>query len=183
MTQEDLTKLAKSVLQDLKHQLRHGDNVTPLFRSVWADGRIKDWVMPEGTEILLNDGAAKNLIFGFFRRVTAEDPGIDAWVFATEIFQGRATEEGRKHTQAEFNQHTDRGFAKLQQMGWVVVEDALLVNAQTATDVVFCQQAFTRKPVFAWLSPVQVNAVPASQFGGRQKMWGASAEDEVGYEA
>lgn len=180
MTLDDLRPHAKQILRDMRDEMRRTGNMRPLFRCYYADGGKQDFRLPPGTEALMNSGGAKEMLFDFLRKHT-DAGGIEAWIFATDTFGGRATEEGAKHV-AEFPQHTDTGFAKLAAMGWVVVEQLITLTMQTPTEVAMLQQCYVRNGPndLEWIGPPIEKRFPQEQFGGRQKMWGATPDDITG---
>ena len=178
MTTDELRRLAKQALNDMKHEVRTFSRCTPLFRCYYADGQHQDFRLPPGGERLMNDGEAKEMLFDWFRKHT-EAGGVDAWIFGTDQWQGRATEEGMKHRE-EWPKYQDSGFATLQKMGWCVVESVLGVTAQTETDVIWLQQCYVGGGRAEWIGPPQEMRTTQSDFGGRQKMWGATRADITG---
>jgi hypothetical protein len=180
MTIEELEATAKDILRQLKHKVRRTETLSPVFRAYYKNGSHYDFKLPLGSESLMNSGEAKEILFDWFRRHTQEKPVV-AWIFATDIFMAKATEEGIKHIN-EFEHYKDQGFVTLEKMGWVVVEEAIGINAQIETDVILMQQYYTRKPRLEFLGPPQTRIQPMDQFGGRQKMWGATELDITGFD-
>jgi hypothetical protein len=179
MTFDELRHAARLLLRDLKQQKLRTGLVSPVFRAYYTGGGHKDFTLPGGTEHVMDDGRMKEILFDMLRRFTAAG-GVEAWLFATDVFFAKTTEEGIKHID-EFTQHQDRGFTKLAKMGWVVVEESLLLTLQTEAEVGFLKQMYTTSPKLIWLGPpLEDQRGPQSEFGGRQKMWGATRDDITG---
>jgi hypothetical protein len=180
VTFDELRHTARLVLRNLKREKLRTGLITPLFRCYYTSGGHKDFKLPAGTEHLMDDGQAKEILFDMFRRYTAAG-GIDAWLFVTDVFFGKATEEGLKHHPDEFGKYKDSGFRTLVKMGWVVVEECILATLQTETEVGFIQQMYVSSPKLIWMGPpLDTQFGPAAGFGGRQKMWNATREDITG---
>jgi hypothetical protein len=182
MTFDELRHAARLLLRDLKQQKLRTGVISPVFRAYYTVGGHKDFTLPEGTEHLMDIGEAKEILFDMFRRFTAAG-GVEAWLFATDVFYGRSTEEGVKHRD-EWPQYQDRGFETLAKMGWVVVEEALMLTLQTEAEVSSIHQMYTTSPKLIWLGPpLDGPRTPQSEFRGRQKMWGATRDDITGTDA
>jgi hypothetical protein len=178
MNTDELRRIAKGALNDLKREVRTQSRCTPLFRCCYADGRHQDFHLPPGTEHLLNRGEAKEILFDVFRRHTAAG-GVVAWIFGTDQWMARATDEGMQHRE-EWPKYQDHGFVKLQEMGWCVVESAIGITAQTETDVFWLHQVYVSGEHAEFIGPPQEKLASQKDFGGRQKMWGATKADITG---
>lgn len=174
----DLREISRAHMKEAKRELERTQNLRPVFRAYYADYHY-DFQIPEGTEHIMNHGESKEILFDFLRKHTTKTDVL-TWVFVTDIFYAMSTPEGVKAGFEEMRRHQDRGFEKLKKLGWVTVEESVLITAQNADDVILYTQPYSRKPEINWLGPAHEKHMPQSEFGGRQKMYGATTSDIVG---
>lgn len=174
-----LRQLCRSHMKEAKRELERTQNLRPVFRAYYENARHYDFQMPEGTEHIMNHGRAKEVLFDFLRKHTTKT-NVLAWVFVTDIFYAQSTPEGVKAGFEEMRKHQDRGFETLKRLGWVTVEESLLITAQNADEVILYTQPYSRKPEINWLGPAHEKCMAQADFGGRQKMFGATTSDVVG---
>jgi hypothetical protein len=174
----NLQQLSRDHMREAKREIERTDTLRPLFRAYYENGSHYDFLLPAGTEHILSDGRSKEILFDFLRRHTI-DKHVAAWVFLTDVYSSKSTPEGAKHLE-EFDKYQDTGFETLQKMGWVTVTEALLVLVQDGNDVVTYTQPYSRKPRINWLGPPEEKVMKQDDFGGRQKMYGATTSDIVG---
>jgi len=138
---------------------------------------------PEELGCLMNDGRAKDAIFGALRH-TVQVSKADGVIVTSETWAGETTDEGRKHYGTpEWKELHDFGFTKLVQRGWITRSEAFTVVAQTVTDVLIIQQKFQRLGSGAiQLLDCKRNWQDQSHFGGRQKMFGDLRWENLGSE-
>lgn len=183
MTLDRLREIANRTMRDLKQDLSRNGNVAPYFQAHFQEGPPKQFPMPPGTEDLMNNGRAKEILFDLFRDVTPRAK-VTAWVFGTDMWCGKETEEGMKHRH-EIDANTDAGFKKLEDLGWMKVYEAVMVTAQTETDVLMLRQYYVRHQEqrrVDWVGPPEEILIKQEAFRGRQKMWGATFEDVTGFD-
>ena len=183
MTKQELENQANAILSAAKATVElQGD--FPMTILIHRSGEWRRLPFPEEAHVLLNDGSAKDQIFGAVRQVV-EELGIDGVIFATDTWVGEATPEGMNHVDSpEWKELHDFGFVRLAQRGWVIRCEAFTITAQSATDVLLIHQKYQRltsgtvqllKGSRAWFGQ--------SQFGGRQKMFGDLRWENLGSEA
>ncbi len=179
MTKEALEAEANRMITGAKYHLESRDQIQPMFRVHDSQG-WRDFTMPPGTEVLLNSGDAKKLIFNFFRdyvRIT----GADGVIFLTDAWAAVTTPEGMKHVDTpEWQALQDSGFVSLIQRGWVTRQEVIAVTAQMETEVLVVQQAYQRQGRAIQLLQAKRYWVPQSDFGGRQKVFGDLSEQNLG---
>jgi hypothetical protein len=139
--------------------------------------------LPDEFSPLMNDGKAKDAIFGAVR-VTVQKTAADGVIFATDTWLAEATPEGRKHYDTpEWRELHDFGFEKLLQRGWVKRTEAFCVTAQSATDVLLISQSYQRTGTgMIQLLDAKREWLDQSKFGGRQKMFGDLRWENLGSE-
>jgi len=139
---------------------------------------------PEECEVLMNNGKAKDMLFGAVRALVQEK-GADGVIFGTDTWHSETTPEGAKHYDTpEWRRLHDTGFVKLVQRGWVTRNEAFVVTAQTPQDALIITQKYQRlgsgmiqllDHKRAWFDQ--------KDFGGRQKMFGDLKWENLGSEA
>ena len=186
MTRLDLENQANAILIAAKATVElQGD--FPMTILLHKSGEWRHLPFPEEASVLLNDGTAKDLIFGAVRQIVQSNQ-IDGVIFATDTWIGENTPEGLKHYDTpEWKELHDFGFVRLVQRGWVKRSEAFTITAQSATDVLLIHQKYQRltsgtsgtvqllKGSRGWLGQ--------SQFSGRQKMFGDLRWENLGSEA
>ena len=172
MTRLDLENQANAILIAAKATVElQGD--FPMTILLHKSGEWRHLPFPEEASDLLNDGTAKDLIFGAVREIVQSNQ-IDGVIFATDTWIGEATPEGLKHYDTpEWKELHDFGFVRLVQRGWVTRNEAFTITAQSATDVLVVQQTYQRLGSgMIQLFGGKRNWFDQSKFGGRQKMFG-----------
>jgi hypothetical protein len=174
MTRDELEGMANRVILSVQETLERGGEWP--FTFMLHHPAIDRWEtlhLPRGTGILMNSGEAKDAIFGFIRQVV-QDKGCDAVIFASDTFEAKVTEEGKKHLDTpEWKAAVDRGFVKLARMGWVRVSESIVVTAQTSADALIIGQGYQRLGSGSiQLGKCNRGWGEQKLFKGRQKMFG-----------
>lgn len=173
--------MADRILQAGRASIELQGDYSPQFLLHYPAKGWRNYPMPRDTRQLLNDGHAKDVIFGFFRDAVREQ-GCDGVIFATEMWQGRATPEGAQYINTpEWRANVDRGFVKLLELGWIERCESITITAQNADDVLLINQNFRRlaSGVIEFLESDRYWTTQAG-FGGRQKMFGDLRPENLG---
>ena len=144
------------------------------------------WIVlpfPKDLEFLMNDGKAKDRIFGAVR-LMVQKYAADGVIFATDVWRPETTAEGMKHYDTpEWKELHDTGFVKLLQRGWVKRTEAFCVTAQSSTDALIITQNYQRiGSGMIQLLDCKRHWFAQSDFGGRQKMFGDLSWENLGSE-
>ena len=154
---DDLRGKARQALRDLKHEAITKIQVTPSFRGYLIDHSSKLFELPKEFQRLMDSGLAKEVMFDYFRQA-GKAGGVIAWVFCADgmcLLEGGTRQTG-------------------------VTEKALIVTGQTEADVLIMHQFYVLEPQLTWIGPPLEQVYRQDQFGGRQKMFGATRADITG---
>jgi hypothetical protein len=180
--EKDFATMAQTALSQIKAEMERTGNSTPVFLVRLPDGKIQKLPFPEQAGRLMNDGVAKDMIFGAIRMIVQES-GMTAVCFATEAWSGKQTEAGRNVPREEFLKATrERGFQRAVDRGWVVRQECIIVTIQTAEMMRTITQAFARDEearIIVYLDEPEIRDAPQSDFAGRQKMYGDLREENL----
>ena len=183
MTKLELEAQANSILAAAKATIElQGDfPVTILIHATKGWARLP---FPEEAGQLLNNGSAKDVIFGKIREIV-QDLAADGCIFATDTWIGQITPEGQKHYESgEWNAAVDAGFVTLTARGWATQSQGITVAAQSSTDVLLIEQKYQRLASgLVQLLTGKRRWMDQSQFSGRQKMFGDLRWENLGSEA
>jgi hypothetical protein len=179
MTKDELTAEANRLITGAKNELEKTGDYTTLWR-IHYSGEWHDFPLPAFAAPLMNNGDAKDRIFGFFR-LLVEAKQADGVLFGSDTWMGEVTPEGNKHINTPaWRENTTHGFAKLIQLGWIKREEALIITAQSETDILLITQPYRR------LSGGRIQLLQARRnwntqktFKGRTKMFGELKPENV----
>jgi hypothetical protein len=182
MTKEQLEAEANGLIAAAKASVElQGD--FPVTILIHVSNKWRVFPLPKELEPLMNDGKAKDLIFGAVR-VIVQKSAADGVIFATDVWRAETTTEGMKHYDTpEWKALHDFGFEKLLQRGWVKRTEAFCVTAQSATDALIITQTYQRTGSgMIQLLDAKRQWIAQSDFGGRQKMFGDLRWEHLGSE-
>jgi hypothetical protein len=183
MTREQLSREANGVIAVAKASVElQGDFALTIL--IHAKGQWARLPLPKGVEDLMNNGHAKDRIFGAVRD-TVHQVGADGVIIGSDTWQSETTEEGAKHYDTpEWRELHDFGFVKLLQRGWVKRSEAFVVVAQNATEALIITQKYQRLGSgMIQLLDCKRAWFDQDHFGGRQKMFGDLKFGNLGSEA
>jgi hypothetical protein len=170
----DLRIMADIALDKAKaHLTKHG-KVTPIFIVRLANGELFDMELPEVFGDLMNDGSAKDRIFGVMRELVKK-VGLTAVIFVTEAWMGLQTPEGAAVPPEEFDRITrERGFETALSLGFVTRCEVIFVSVQTPEGVLLVRQPFERddRARRVTFKKREDSSMGVDDFQGRQKMYG-----------
>ena len=158
MNLDELRGKARQALRDFKLEAITKHQVTPSFRGYLSDHSSKLFELPKECQRLMDSGIAKEIMFDYFRQAGRAGDVI-AWIFCADgtcVLQGGTRQTGG------------------------VTEKALIVTGQTEADVLIIQQFYVLEPQLTWIGPPLEQVYRQDQFGGRQKMFGATRADITG---
>ena len=183
MTREQLSREANGVIAVAKASVElQGDfDLTILIHTKGQWARLP---LPKEVGILMNNGNAKDRIFGAVRE-TVHQAGADGVIIGSDTWQSETTPEGAKHYDTqEWKDLHDFGFVKLVQRGWVTRSEAFVVVAQNASEALIITQRYQRLGSgMIQLLDCKRDWFDQSKFGGRQKMFGDLNWQNLGSEA
>jgi hypothetical protein len=183
MTREQLAREANGLIAVAKATVEmQGDfDLTILIH---AKGEWARLPFPKEFEALMNNGKAKDQIFGALRE-TVRRIGADGVIIACDTWCSTTTPEGKKHLDTpEWRELHDTGFVTLMQRGWVTRCEAFTITAQNATEALLVQQTYQRLDSgMIQLLDCKREWFDQDHFDGRQKMYGDLKWQNLGSDA
>jgi hypothetical protein len=184
ITRQALEEEANRVIAKAKAIVELQGDFEPIVQFHHRNG---EWtscpLLPPGCEGLINDGKAKDAIFGLARALV-QKTDTDAVIFATDTWHGEATAEGMKYVDTEeWKRLHDFGFEKLVQRGWIKRSEAFTVTAQNSTEVLLIRQKYQRLGSgLVQLLDAKRDWFAQDKVRGRQKMFGDLRWENLGSE-
>jgi hypothetical protein len=171
MNREELEFQARRILAAAQATLELQSEFDPVFL-VHFEEDWKHFPMPPETMHILNVPESKDVLFGFFRMLV-QAKKADGVLFATDTWDGEVTPEGRPHYgKPEWRENNTQGMAKLIELGWIKRYEAIVVTAQSATDVLIIIQRYEPRGGLIHMAQSKRMWTTQEQFFGRQKMFG-----------
>ena len=173
----DLTLIARRRFDDLAAQMeQHGCIKVTGFHLGTETSNSEPVFLPI-PGYLLNDGNAKDKIFAALREMLKERPEVIWMSFGSEAFLFDLTESGKKliTDDRRFHALVDRGFKKLESLGYGKTVESLQISAQSRDEIVTVARVFKRDDKakkIVWFGEVMLTTVPQANYRGRTKMWG-----------
>jgi len=184
--QQELRDLADIALKIGRADLEKTKQITPIIVFRRADNTVHHLRFPAYAAGLMNNGNAKDAIFGFIRRKVQEE-GLTAVIFATEAWFGPPTALGLAQLaeigyEAYRERHRYKNVEALAAEGLCEQIEVIMVTAQTAEYVLYLKQAFRRDEetgkVISYSEP-DCEFDSQETFFGRQKMYGDCREENI----
>jgi len=176
----ELLKLANHALLQAKAQLDLQGDLPPIFILRTKNGQLHRLPMSPELAQLMDNGDAKDMIFGSIRRMVQESK-CTASVFITDGWVYPPTDKKKKLSTDEQNALLDyNGTAWMHENGYLWKVEMLVCTVQTAERALIRRVAYERTPYGVNLSPPEDWEMPIDDFGGRQKMFGDLSEENLG---
>jgi hypothetical protein len=176
---DDLITLAELALAEMRRRLVNDESL-PLFMAREPDGQILTIRTPPDCGKLMNDGQAKDAIFGWFRACVKRN-GWTAFIFASEAWYSESTPEGIALGEQQLcDLIHDTGMEAVVKAGLMTRSEVVMVSVQTKTRVLMVRQTFTRERRRVIFGERDSYETGIDEFVGRQKMYGDLREENLG---
>jgi len=177
----ELQDLAEYGFRAAKRAMRKDLGFNPVFILRLPDGQLKDLGLSEELAPFMDDGCAKDAIFGALR-MTVQATHATACIVVTECWVGGPTESGKLLPRQEWERLTEKhSIPELARMGYVERSEALVINVQTSTETLLRTYYFARRSHPDRIIWGETRDIQGSEFefSGRQKMFGDLREENL----
>ena len=168
-----LRDIADTGLVIAKKDLERIGTVTPFF-VLYAGGESHQINIPERFTQLMNDGHAKDMIFGFLRQAVQKTEAT-AVVIVTDGWFGKPTAKAMAMGEKEASEAMEgQSLDNAEEAGLVERLEALLITVQTPERCLTLAQAYERDHRRQKIKYLEVHILECdiNHFAGRQKMFG-----------
>lgn len=177
----DLAQLADLALRMARSRLSKTQDTGLIVVIGNDDGTTTQLPVNSAVAAMLNDGDAKDILFGAIRAFVGLT-GATAVVMSTECWRAKSTEAALALPPEEFRRMAgEKGFETLRKLGFVERTEAIVATAQDKDNCHIVTQDFRRDARGAVYSfgDVEAHTVPQDGFEGRQKMFGDLSAEKI----